>query len=64
MTRIIVAHRPETILSADRVIVLDRGKIVPGEEMLVDGTELPLSALSGTPNGTAREHKVRATKTS
>jgi ATP-binding cassette subfamily B protein RaxB len=28
MTRIIVAHRPETIMSADRVIVLDRGKIV------------------------------------
>ena len=28
MTRIIVAHRPETILSADRVIVLDHGKIV------------------------------------
>ncbi|MGJ7916579.1 peptidase domain-containing ABC transporter [Massilia sp. LXY-6] len=28
MTRIIVAHRPETILSADRVIVLEHGKIV------------------------------------
>jgi ATP-binding cassette subfamily B protein RaxB len=28
MTRIIVAHRPETILSADRVIVLDHGRIV------------------------------------
>ncbi|HEX8884018.1 MAG TPA: peptidase domain-containing ABC transporter [Noviherbaspirillum sp.] len=28
MTRIIVAHRRETILSADRVIVLDKGKIV------------------------------------
>jgi ATP-binding cassette subfamily B protein RaxB len=28
MTRIIVAHRPETIMSADRVIVLERGRIV------------------------------------
>jgi ATP-binding cassette subfamily B protein RaxB len=28
MTRIIVAHRPETIRSADRVIALDQGKIV------------------------------------
>jgi len=28
LTRIIVAHRPETILSADRVIVLERGKVV------------------------------------
>ena len=27
ITRIIVAHRPETILSADRVIVLEHGKI-------------------------------------
>ena len=28
VTRIIVAHRPETILSADRVLVMDRGRIV------------------------------------
>ncbi len=28
LTRIIVAHRPETIASADRVIALDRGRIV------------------------------------
>jgi len=28
LTRIIVAHRPETIASADRVIVLDGGKII------------------------------------
>ena len=27
MTRIIIAHRLETILSADRVIVLERGKV-------------------------------------
>jgi ATP-binding cassette subfamily B protein RaxB len=30
VTRIIVAHRPETILSADRIIVLDKGKVVAG----------------------------------
>jgi ATP-binding cassette subfamily B protein RaxB len=28
MTRVIVAHRPETIASADRVIVLNGGKVV------------------------------------
>ncbi len=28
LTRIIVAHRPETILSADRILVLDRGRLV------------------------------------
>lgn len=28
MTRIIIAHRPETIASADRVLHLERGKIV------------------------------------
>jgi ATP-binding cassette, subfamily B, bacterial CvaB/MchF/RaxB len=28
ITRIIVAHRPETIASADRVIVLDGGIVV------------------------------------
>ena len=28
VTRVIVAHRPETIRSADRVIVLDQGKVV------------------------------------
>jgi ATP-binding cassette subfamily B protein RaxB len=28
LTRIIVAHRPETIASADRVIVIEGGKII------------------------------------
>jgi ATP-binding cassette subfamily B protein RaxB len=31
MTRIIIAHRPETIRSADRIIVLDSGRIVLDE---------------------------------
>jgi ATP-binding cassette subfamily B protein RaxB len=37
VTRVIVAHRPDTILSADRVIVLDRGKIVDERRVLNDG---------------------------
>ncbi len=28
MTRVIVAHRPETIRSVDRVVLLERGKLV------------------------------------
>ena len=28
VTRIIIAHRPETIASANRVIVLDAGRVV------------------------------------
>jgi len=28
MTRVLVAHRPETIASADRVIVLERGQVI------------------------------------
>jgi ATP-binding cassette, subfamily B, bacterial CvaB/MchF/RaxB len=37
VTRIIVAHRPETIRSADRIIVLEQGKVMPGEQLL-DGS--------------------------
>ena len=36
VTRIIVAHRPETICSADRVIVLDHGKLAKDLQVLVD----------------------------
>lgn len=32
ITRVIVAHRPETIRFADRVITLDAGKIAPSEQ--------------------------------
>ena len=28
MTRIVIAHRPDTILSADRVVMLDEGKVI------------------------------------
>lgn len=31
MTRIIIAHRPETIASADRILTLEQGKIVSSE---------------------------------
>ncbi|MGB8855664.1 MAG: hypothetical protein WCC58_03215 [Burkholderiales bacterium] len=39
VTRIIVAHRPETIQSTDRIIVLDKGRIVK-DLRLVDNPEL------------------------
>jgi ATP-binding cassette subfamily B protein RaxB len=38
VTRIIVAHRPETIRAADRIIVLEQGKVLPGEKLLADST--------------------------
>ena len=37
VTRIIVAHRPETIRSADRVIILEKGKIVDERKVLTTG---------------------------
>jgi ATP-binding cassette subfamily B protein RaxB len=39
MTRILVAHRPETILSADRVLVMSQGRIV-NEQVSSAGREL------------------------
>lgn len=38
--RVIVAHRPETIRSADRVIVLEQGKIVKNLQVLADDSDL------------------------
>ncbi len=47
MTRIIVAHRPQTILSADRVIVLEKGKIV-GERRVADAGPGTPKRVAGT----------------
>ena len=41
VTRIIIAHRPETIRTADRVICLDNGKIVKDFPVMADGTGQP-----------------------
>lgn len=45
VTRIVVAHRPETIRSSDRVIGLDKGKLVKDLHVLAEGAELPLPPL-------------------
>ena len=44
VTRIIVAHRPQTIRSADRVIGLENGKILKDLHVVVDGAVLPRTA--------------------
>ena len=41
VTRIVVAHRPETIRSSDRVIGLDKGKVVKDLHVVGDDAELP-----------------------
>jgi ATP-binding cassette subfamily B protein RaxB len=43
MTRIVIAHRPETIRSADRVITLEKGRVVSdvNQRPVADVTELP-----------------------
>lgn len=40
VTRVIVAHRPETIRTADRVLGLDNGKIVKDLQVVVDSAGL------------------------
>ncbi len=45
ITRIIVAHRPQTIASADRVIVLAQGRVADGVAMPI--AEAPLVAAHG-----------------
>jgi ATP-binding cassette subfamily B protein RaxB len=44
MTRIVIAHRPETIRSADRVITIEKGRIVSdvNQRAVAGVTELPL----------------------
>jgi len=46
VTRMIVAHRPETIRTADRVLGLDNGKIVKDLQVVVDSAGLQ-SAVTG-----------------
>lgn len=40
VTRVIVAHRPETIRTADRVIALDKGKIVKNLQVVTESESL------------------------
>jgi ATP-binding cassette subfamily B protein RaxB len=68
MTRIIVAHRPETVAAADRVVRLDAGRIVaaartaaprtasPATGLESDATQLTLPKLAlGTPSAVEQE---------
>ena len=41
ITRVMVAHRPETLKSADRVIALDEGKLVKNYKVLADDKPKP-----------------------
>ncbi|MEQ1560760.1 MAG: peptidase domain-containing ABC transporter [Methyloglobulus sp.] len=43
VTRIIVAHRPETIRSADRVIVMEQGKVMKDFQVVTDSSDLTTS---------------------
>jgi ABC-type multidrug transport system fused ATPase/permease subunit len=54
VTRIIIAHRPQTIRAADRVIGLDQGKVVEDFQVLSEGRyrdrpERPPNHPSGPP---------------
>ncbi|MBI3898700.1 MAG: peptidase domain-containing ABC transporter [Gammaproteobacteria bacterium] len=53
MTRIMIAHRPETVMSADRVIVLGGGKVV--REVVVGKVKRPSAVLATSP-ATAPAH--------
>ena len=48
ITRIIVAHRPETIASADRVIVLQGGKVVQDIRNPALGGNVPVQEQAAT----------------
>jgi len=46
MTRVVIAHRPDTIRASDRVITLDRGKVVQPSRLVVR-TARPRHATDG-----------------
>jgi ATP-binding cassette subfamily B protein RaxB len=46
MTRIVIAHRPETIRASDRVIVLDQGHVVKDQKIISDDVGLLASLTS------------------
>jgi ATP-binding cassette, subfamily B, bacterial CvaB/MchF/RaxB len=55
VTRIIVAHRPQTIASADRVIELRRGQMMPVVTRRADGEGAPdVGILADRMRGTQR----------
>ena len=65
VTRIIVAHRPETIRSADRVIVLDQGQVVSGQKGLAaseaqHGRHAPSPVPKPTPRAPRRSPSQQA----
>ena len=43
MTRVIIAHRPETIASADRKLILNKGRVIR-EDMASDAIPMSISA--------------------
>ncbi len=53
LTRIIVAHRPETIAMAQRVIVLERGQIVRDLEQSSGAPSMLAMRVPSSANGTA-----------
>ena len=59
ITRIVIAHRPETIRAADRIVVLREGRVSPP----MDGEPLPSPRRRGTRSGyehSRRDHDDRA----
>lgn len=51
MTRIIVAHRRETVATADRVVVLERGRLAAAPPRAARPAERPSTVLPGTDLG-------------
>jgi len=43
-TRIIIAHRPETVRSADRILVLEGGRLVRDERIVRDASGVPIAS--------------------